>query len=461
MKKTVLLLMNGFGIETKESYSIYNSKLMPNLDSYTQKYLFSSIDANTYNFSNGYRIFSTGSNVALTYPLINNYQEKFNTNPNMNFFLNNITEDSNIQLFLYLQNDSSLEHLKNMIKFIREKHNNKIFLHLVLTSPDIDNYEELERMLMKIMYNYKDCRISTVIGSEVLKQRDLNTYMNLLKNQIGEKWLDVSRKFKALINSKVTPNQAKEFYVNDGYKISDKDVYFFFNYEYTDLTHFIEYITKLTSVGKYFSMFPVSGIKYPMFGYPISEKSMSNSLKKINAKALVFSEGAYIPTINYMANGLNNVMPDNIFYSRTDTEPLNKEKLKAIIKDSEYDLIIINYQVDTVETIAQLQERLSNLDIVLKTIHDICVENKTSLFISSLYGMTKELKVDNFTKAMVDFSEKVPVIVIDPVFDKTNFRLDYGNIYNLAHTIYTNINNSYNEGAVIIKKKSALKISKK
>ena len=43
MKKTVLFLMNGFGIEQLNSYSIYNANLMPNLDSYTKKYLFSTV----------------------------------------------------------------------------------------------------------------------------------------------------------------------------------------------------------------------------------------------------------------------------------------------------------------------------------------------------------------------------------------------------------------------------------
>ena len=87
---------------------------------------------------------------------------------------------------------------------------------------------------------------------------------------------------------------------------------------------------------------------------------------------------------------------------------------------------------------------------------ELSIFSSVSLFISSLYGMNKEIGVDNFTKAHIDFSAKVPVIVIDPVFKKENFRLDFGDIYNLAHTIYTNINNKYNGGDVLIKKKSSL-----
>jgi len=59
---------------------------------------------------------------------------------------------------------------------------------------------------------------------------------------------------------------------------------------------------------------------------------------------------------------------------------------------------------------------------------------------------------DNFTKCQVDFSRKVPVIVMDEVYKPANFRLDFGNIFNLANTIYTNMDLKY-VGSVLIRKK--------
>ena len=38
--KTVMFLINGFGVEAKNSYEIYNKELMPNLDTLAQKYIF-------------------------------------------------------------------------------------------------------------------------------------------------------------------------------------------------------------------------------------------------------------------------------------------------------------------------------------------------------------------------------------------------------------------------------------
>lgn len=454
MKKTVLFLMNGFGIEQIDSYNIYNSKLMPNIDSYTQKYLFSSIESKEFNFMDGYRMFSTGNNVPLTYPLIKNYMENFGSNPNMNFYLNNINGESKIQLFMFIENEQSLYHLKNLLTFIRTKHNNPIYLHAVLTSSDLNNYKDLERILSKINYDYKDCKIGTIIGKNILTGNDLNTYMNLMKNEVGEKWIEVSRKLKSLSTSKTIPFNAREFYVNDGFKMGDNDIYFFFNYEYIDLTNLLNNITSLAPNSKYFSMFQIKGIEYSMFAYPMSGISMVESLKSIGAKALILTEPAYMPYTNYMVNGLNNNLPENVSYARTDVN-FGASQLQAIIKNSNYDLIIIDYHIDNVNTINELNDKLSKLDKIIGLTHDICVENDVTLFISSLYGMSKELKVDNFTKAYVNFSSKVPVIVIDSVFNKINFRLDFGNVHTLANTVYTNINKKY-VGDVLIKKKGYL-----
>lgn len=457
MKKTVLFLMNGFGIEQTDSYNVYNSKLMPNLDSYTQKYMFSSIEDNSYNYMDGYRLFSTGSTIPLTYQLLKNYMENFEKNPNMNFYLNSINSETKVQLFIFIENDKSLEHLKNLLKFIRTKHNNTIFLHIVLTSPDLNNYKELEHIITKINYDYKECKIGTIIGKNVLCGNDLSMYMNLLKNEVGEKWREISRKFSALTTSKNSPIDVKEFYMNEGFKISENDVYFFFNYDYLDLTNLLNNITSLAPNSKFFSMFQIKGIKYPMFAYPISGKSMVNSLKSIEAKGLILTENSYVNQINYMANGLNNVVADNLFFVPTNEALLlDKNKLNVILNDSKYDLTIIDYRIDNVETLEQLNDKLAKLDVILGYVHDICIEKGISLFISSLYGIKKNITVDNFTKAFINFSGKLPLIVIDPVFNKVNFRLGFGNTFNLAHTVYTNINKKYKDGEVLIKKKSIL-----
>ena len=43
MKKEVLFLINGFGVERNDSYNVYSAELMPNMDKLTKEGVFVSI----------------------------------------------------------------------------------------------------------------------------------------------------------------------------------------------------------------------------------------------------------------------------------------------------------------------------------------------------------------------------------------------------------------------------------
>ena len=43
MKKNILLLINGFGIEQADSYNVYSKEVMPNLDKLTTDGVFTNI----------------------------------------------------------------------------------------------------------------------------------------------------------------------------------------------------------------------------------------------------------------------------------------------------------------------------------------------------------------------------------------------------------------------------------
>ena len=451
MKKTVLFLMNGFGIEQLNSYNIYNAKLMPNLDSYTKNHLFEAIETKAYNLTSGYRTFSTGSELPLSYSLIDSYYDKFNENKNLNFYLNSIRSEGKVQLFMFCESENSLQHLRKFCDFIKQK-NNKIYLHLVLTSHNTNNYKEIEKIINKISYDFKDIKIGIILGVNALTALNLTSLMNLFQNEVGEKWKEITKKINYLANSKVQPKDVKEFYMNEGFKFDVNDSIFFFNYEFCNVSNFISYVSKINNINDYCSMFQMEGVKYPMFAYPSSGISMDNSLNKIGAKALILSNSENIKQINYYCNGLQNKVSNNISFSKTD-DGINPSLLKSIIRDSNYDLVIINYPIDNVLNVQELNDKLTKLDSILKVVHDFCEENRITLFISSLYGMQKEIAIDNFTKANVDFSTKVPFIVVDSNFNKSNFFLSPGNIYTLANTVYTNIN-SKNDGDVLIKKKN-------
>jgi hypothetical protein len=453
MKKTILFLMNGFGIEQVDSYSIYTKDLMPNLDNYTKEYLFSSIESKATTLEDGLLNFSTGVKLPLSYSLVDRIYNDYANSKNFNFYVQNIRPESKIHLFCFVESDRVLEHLKYFVNFINSKCQNPIFIHCVLTSNDINNYKEIERTITRIHYDFNNCKVATIIGENTLKEFNLTSYMNMLQNEIGEKWRELSKKFNSLQNSKIAPNDVKEFIMNEGFRVEANDNLFFFNYKFSDMENFISSIAKVVDCSKTFSLFPIKGIKYPMLAYPKSGISFMHSLKKISSKALVVSDSKRISKINYYLTGLQSIIPENISYVKSDNGYLdNINNLKAIM-DDDFDLIVIDYSIDECSTIPQIKELLSKLDVTLKNVVDYSISKEYSLFISSLYGIKKEMPLDNFTKYLVDFASKVPFIVVDPVFKKDNFRIDIGDVNNLAHTVYTSIDKSYSGGNVLIKKK--------
>ena len=72
MKKNILMLINGFGVEQKDSYDIYSAELMPNMDRLTKEGLFSSLSSTDLDYKSGYRSFSIGIKEPLSYSIVEN-----------------------------------------------------------------------------------------------------------------------------------------------------------------------------------------------------------------------------------------------------------------------------------------------------------------------------------------------------------------------------------------------------
>ena len=72
MKKNILMLINGFGIERNGSYSIYSNDLMPNFEAIRSTKIFKPIVNEFLDYKSAYRNFSMGINNPLTYSLVEN-----------------------------------------------------------------------------------------------------------------------------------------------------------------------------------------------------------------------------------------------------------------------------------------------------------------------------------------------------------------------------------------------------
>lgn len=469
MKKNILLLINGFGVEQADSINVYSETLMPNMDKLTKEKLFVSLASKDLDYKDGYRKFSIGTNEALTYSVVENgiYNGSYKNATILRTIEDKLFDsEARLHVICYWENDRTISQLSTYLKDIALNTTNNIYVHLVLCQKSLTAYKSIERSLTLLNYELSNnVKLGVVTGenslNNVLVHRDtVKTFIT----EAGEKWRDLTKKVEVLIQTKTIPTHTRTFSVNTGFAFNEGDQVLFFNYSSRDVTFFIDELNKQkfrrTDFTKldYYSLFPVksnNNIPY-IYNYAVSSTYTLNSLKSINAKCLVIDLKDKCPYINYYLTGLRNSADESIKYMSSDNGFIYDPNLVLqVINTSNQELIIINYEIDTCKLVDDIKDKLSKIDVVIGELDKLVMENKISLFISSLYGIEKEMYNSKHEVGKVNFSVRVPLIVDDYYYTKQAYTLNEGSVYDLANTIYKNINSNYNING-LLKKKSNL-----
>ena len=469
MKKNILLLINGFGVEQPDSVNVYSEALMPNMDRLTKEKLFVSLASKDLDYKDGYRKFSIGINEALTYSIIeNNFSNNvYKNNQLLKYIETKTNENENrLHVFCYWENDRTISQLSMFLKEIALNTNHMIYVHLILCQKSLSVYKSVERSFTLLNYELGNTIIVGMVTGEsyitnILCFRDM---IKTFVTEAGEKWKDLTKKVEVLTQTKTIPNHTRTFSVNNGFAINEGDQILFFNYNNIDINLFMtelgsqKYRTIDTTKLSYYSLFPVKcNVQVPfMYNYAISSTYAAGTLKAIGAKCLVIDLKEKCPYINYYLTGLRNNVDESIRYMASDSgfiyEP---SQLLQIVNSSNENLIIINYEIDTCKLVDDIAERLKKIDVIIGELDKLVSENKITLFISSLYGIEKEMYNSKHEVGKVNFSVRVPLVIDDYYLIKTAYTLNEGTVYDLANTIYKNINSKYNIDG-LIKKKSGL-----
>ncbi|MGM9877300.1 MAG: hypothetical protein ACI33S_01500 [Bacilli bacterium] len=469
MKKNILMLINGFGVEQSGSYNVYSDKLMPVLDDLTKKGIFITIPNNFLDYKTAYRKFSMDIDYALTHTLIN---RNINTleyvkNPLLVYIINELNKKgSNCHLFCYWDCPEVVHELTAYVREIEEKTKGKIFLHFILNQKSVHDYKYILDGLTKLTYEFgQRVKIGIISGEDNLSHLDtFKEFMKCFLTEAGEKWKDIEKKIEVFSQTKTKPYQARTFAVNYGFRIEENDQIIFFNYYSTNITNIRKELNEQkyrkfdTSTIGIYSLFPLEcDIKIPfIYNYALASDYFSNNLKTANVKCLVLDTKEKCIQINYYLTGLRNEISDNLKYvSVTDDDLYDENKLLEIIKTHDKDLYIINYEIDSCRNVEELENKLNKIDKLLGIIRDYCTNNKIGLFISSLYGMEKEMYNAKAELCRISFYSKVPLIVFSEEIDLTTYSLNEGNMFDLANTLIFCCNKEY-KNMGLLKKKSKL-----
>lgn len=467
MKKSILFLINGYGVEQNDSIAVYSKELMPCLDNIISQNMLVRLPNMFLDYKAAYRSFSMGIDRDLSHSLIerNISKNEFSQNALLKYIANEtVKKDSNLHIICYVDSYNAFEELAVYVKDLKMKVKNKIFVHFILTQKSLLAYEEIDRGLNFFTYEMgANIKVGMVIGEDHMNNMvSAREIAKSLLTEAGEKWKDFNKKLQVFISTKEAPCKARPFAINYGYRLEENDQILIFNYSSIS----IDVLKKEIEIQRYrkmdvnsfayYSLFPVKSEKQVpfMYNFALASTCFLNSLKAINARCLILDRKENCPIINYYLTGLRNSVDDNLKYVPTDDGFINDpERLISALKTYDKELIIINYEINTSKTVEELKERLNKIDTLIGAVYNYCIDTNCTFFVSSLYGMTVDLYNKKAELCKVNLFSKVPFIMANSDFSASEYTIGEGNLFDLANTLLYTINNQFpNSG--LLKKKS-------
>ena len=481
-KPFVVFLMDGMGIEDSKSYNIYNSDVMPTLDSLTNRYLFSTL------FSSGKGV-GLSENASATRDLgylnigagsiVKQSIEITNSKIENNMFFNSeslkvvtdhvINNKSRIHLITLVGDrygEDSMSHLRKMVEYCMSIGIKDIFLHLYLGANNNSlskTFPKYTANVHRILNLYPNVKISIIAGINHLKDSSgITVTKELYKvtvGGIGEHWIN----YNEAVDSNYKRNNLEEnivpFIVSTDGLIGNTDGVFLFNYEndlgsvYSDLLiQPAKYMyTNNTGINiKVCSLFPLQNqTSVSCFNYEPVKTSFYGCLNNGGIKHLLIAEKDKIPYLNYYFNGCNNMQATQVLgidkvengdydTNMSNTHQLITSKLIEAINSDFYDLIIVDYSiVDGNKPIKtdNIKNSLSSLDKCLSEIYNQVISRNGILYITSSYGINEALYNHKDELVNVNFSKKVPFVVVDNELSPSSYSLIGGNLSDISVTV--------------------------
>ena len=481
-KPFVVCLMDGMGIEDAKSYAVYDSSVMPTLDALTNRYPFTTLatsgkgvglsDDASATREQGYLNIGAGSIIKQSVEIVNERIEKntlFNSEALKILTDHVISNNSKLHLITLIGDkygNDSPAHLRKMVEYCLKLGIKKIYLHLYLGANNNSlnkTFPKYTAMIHRITNLYPDVKISIVAGIKHIKDSSgITVTKELYKitvGGIGEHWINYNDAVESNYKRKNLEENIVPFMVAEDGLIENTDGVFLFNYEndlgsvYTDLLiQPAKYMyTNNSNINiKIVSLFPLQNqTTTSCLTYDTVKTSLYGRLNQYGIKHLLIAEKANIPYLNYYFNGCNNVQATQVLGIEVpptgdyDTDMANKfqattAKLIEAINSDFYDLIIVDYKIDD-ETKKRLVENvkasLSSLDKCITQIYNTVISRNGTLYLSSSYGINEAMYNHKEELVNINFSKKVPFVIVDNDVSRDLYELQSGNISDLSTTI--------------------------
>lgn len=454
-----MLLINGLGIERKDSIEVFSKTLMPNMDYMIKNYLFTTLEAPAGDYNNGYKNFCI-HNEKKKEDQIDEliFEKKLGNNEIIKNICTSLTTDNKLHIFYTLNDGSKLHQIRELIKIINPNKNKKIFIHLILTATSVNEYPMIIKAVSKLSFEIGNAaKLGFVVGSNKLNTDDA---LRTIYREFGEHWNESTKRFDILKRDVINPCDAGIFHINKGFALSENDVILFANFNNIEYDKFYNDISNIQLI-KY-SLFPFKDDISHVFTRESNDiKSLNNILSEHNIKLLVLTNNTKVNQINYYLNGMEKRLSQNITYANYDSSLFNsKDNVRNLMESHNYDGVVIDINIGEYIKLDDIKQTLSSIDMIIKNISDASRENNYTFIISSTYGMHAQVN-DGVVTRLVNLSLKVPCIFQSNEFTKSEYSLASGTTHDLALTFLTNICDDVKSNKILKKLTSLDKAFKK
>lgn len=450
MRKTILMLINGFGVERAGSAEVYSPKLMPNFDLMIKTYLFGNLSTVAGDYNNAYRLFSMpdkpkGQEDEIDYLI---FEKKLDTNPVLQQIRDSVGEENNLHVFYMVESGTKFNQVKEFLKCLNPNKNKKVFVHLVMTGTSTAAYEGIKKLISKISFEISEyCKVGMVVGRNKINSDEM---LRAFYRELGEHWNESAKKFEVLEKEIVSPENVPVFIISGGFPLKENDTVLFLNYEEVEMERFYNDFTKIPT--KLYSLYPFkSGISNMFEREELKTASFATTCEKFGIKILLMTTQERINDVNYYLNGMERKKSPNVTFAENDmTLFSSKEAVIDLVENHGYDGFILDYSIAGYNKMETIKTDLSNIDGVIKNISEVAKEKDYTFIVSSLYGVHVPV-MDGVVQKVIDFSGKVPIVFQSNLFAKTEYTLNSGNTYALAQTFLTNINDEVKSNKLVHK----------
>ncbi len=486
-KKTVLFLMNGFGIETKKSFEVYSKENMPTFEKLIANYPFKLLYASgemignnrgeSSNFRDGYYNFATFGNPNTKDNILRKKiaSNEFVKNPIVNESIDiALKNNSRLHVIFALGNRVNKEiydQLNTYIELAKSKGIKEVYAHLVLGYSSVRDLKIgtkcINEFKNRVIRYYPIVKIASICGNKYMhdgNHDDISNFYRMMVSGVGEIWTDYDGTLKKKYERGMTDDTVNGFLTIKDNLLHENDSILMFNYANNIGTKFF---TTVLDPKKFFptskvpeninvrALFTITGLPDIPFAFKeeLPEVYFLNKIPETK-KILVMGSKERIPYITSCLNGERKQFKDNVSVWPID---ITKNRFSAIsqylaayINKDIYDLIIVDCQlyepsVDE-RTIEQIKNNMKELDKCINITYTQSMEKNYRLMITSLYGISYTFKLTQ-TMELVDLSEKTPFLLIDKeirkvdmVFKNTGTYLDISRLIGFSFGYLINNN---------------------